>query len=89
MTQTSLSSGVKKASCGDLPTYVICLTWFVAVSMKATELEPIDTTARVFDRREAHTVNQQLAEVQGAQVLWSDVSELDYAEQRISGWIID
>jgi len=44
VTHTSLPSGVKNASRGERPTYVTCFTALVAVSMKLTELEPIETT---------------------------------------------
>ena len=38
---------VKKASCGERLTYVMCFMALVAVSMKATEFEPIETTTIV------------------------------------------
>ena len=38
---------MKKASCGERPTYVVCFKALVAVSMKQMELEPIETTASV------------------------------------------
>src|SRR6267378_1594268 len=47
VTHTSLPSGVKNASRGERPTYVTCFTALVAVSMKLTELEPIETTTSV------------------------------------------
>src|SRR5262249_16928671 len=45
LTQTSLPSGVKNASCGERPTYVTFFTALVVVSMKVTAFEPIETTA--------------------------------------------
>jgi hypothetical protein len=46
-TQTSLPLGLKNASCGERARELTCLTAFVAVSMRVTQLGQIETTARI------------------------------------------